>query len=188
MARDKTTRETPEELTPEERVRSTPKTGAEQQDNKRDRTSELPADEITAEKMAERAEAASEVANQTIDEGNEHEVQGKLAVPRTKVMKRGSTKWTDKDGNVVKELNDAEPNVRLADEELPDYLKLHQAVLDGADPLEETLKYQGRKPAEGFAEGKLADAEKHPRTGGIGVAAARPENRQRAAVEKKERE
>lgn len=150
-------------------LRTTPKTGAEQSAVSRDRRIEKPAGAVS-EKMQERLKAANETANQTIDEGNPHEVQGKAAVPHVKVMKRGSTKWTDKDGVVHKELNDEEVNAELEDEELPDYLKLHQEVLDGADPIEATLKYQGNEE-ESFAEGKLADAEKHPRTAGLGRAA-----------------
>jgi hypothetical protein len=158
---------------PEERARSTPKTAAESRENTRDRTAELPADEQIAraeKEAAEKAEAANETANQVLDDGSE-EAQGKLAVPRVEVMKRGSTKWTNEAGLVEKRLNDAQPNAPIASEEIPDYLKLHQEVLDGADPLEATLKYQGREEEE-FAEGNLADAELHPRTAGTGVATA----------------
>ena len=48
-------------------------------------------------------------------------------------------------------------------------MKLHQAVLDGADPLKATLDYQGRDDKKAFAEGKLKDAELHPRTMGLGA-------------------
>ena len=145
--------------------------------NERDRTDELPADTVQGVDQ-DRLKAANNFAGQTIEDHNENEVQGKLAVPHAKVMKRGQTKWTDKDGVVHKELNDAEPNVKLADEQEPDYLKLHEKVLNGEDPIKATLDFQGRKPQEGFAEGKLKDAELHPRTMGVGAATA-AENEQK---------
>jgi hypothetical protein len=160
-------------LTKEEAVRQTPRA---ESTNQRERAPELPADRVNEEVTPEQIEAANATANQTIDEGNENEVQGKAPVPHVEVMKRGSTKWTDDAGVVQKTLNDAEPNAEIAKDQVPEYLQLHQEVLDGADPLEATLRYQDRDPAEAFQEGKLDDAEKHPRTGaGLGTA-TRTEN------------
>jgi hypothetical protein len=153
-----------------------PKTGAEADRNTRVRSPELPAGEDHQD-LPEIMNAANHTANQTIDEGNENEVQGKHAVPYVKVQKRGSTKWIDEEtGEFHKELNDAEINEPLAKEEMPEYLKLHQEVLDGAPPLEATLKYQNRDSKNAFEEGKLKNAETSPRTGGIGTAALAPEN------------
>lgn len=165
--------------------RNTPMTGAEQNANDRPRRPERPAseDRSTNDKLEERIRAANETANQTIDQGNENEVQGRLAVPTVKVQKRGSTKWTDPEtGQLRKELNDAEPNVRIAEGEKPDYLKLHEAVLNGEDPLKATLKFQGREE-ESFAEGKLENAETHPRTYGLGDATAAPEAEERKSAQ-----
>lgn len=157
-----------------------PVKGADAED--RDLSMERPA---TAHKLDKRRDEANHTANQTLNDGNKHEVQGKLAVPETKVMKRGSTKWTDEDGNVIKKVNDAEVNKPLAEREIPQYLKLHQEVLDGADPIEATLAYQDKKPEDTFQEAKLADAEKYPRTGGIGAGTETPENQQKTDEEKK---
>lgn len=174
MAEEKNSRDTLD-LTPEERTRSTPKTGAEESATQRDRTSELPATEnLRNEKLAKLREEVDATAHQVAD-GNVREVQGKLAVPRAKVMKRGSTKWTDEEGNVHKELNDEEVNAPLAEDEIPEYLELHKAVLEGADPIKATLDFQGRKKEEAFSEAKLEDAELHPRTGAISVPAEEEE-------------
>lgn len=137
--------------------RTTPRTGAESEGDY----------ELDEDNLEELREQVNATANQTI-EGNVQEVQGKLAVPHAKVMKRGQTKWTDEAGVLHKELNDAEANVYLGEAELPQYLKLHQEILEGANPLEATLEYQGKDPAEDLVEGKLQDAELHPRTHGLG--------------------
>jgi hypothetical protein len=156
----------PLDETQEERTRTTPKP-TEGRD-KRDRSIELPAEAID-ENLADRRDAANHFAGQTTDEHNENEVQGKLAVPYVKVMKRGQTRWTDEDGNVHKELNDAEADAELTEEAVPEYLKLHQEVLEGRDPLEATLDYQSHDPEKVVQEGTLKDAELHPRTRGLGA-------------------
>jgi hypothetical protein len=171
MAEEKTVEDFPLEKT-----RTTPKTGAEPGRNKRDRTDELPADTSPPPAAPQPVDPdtlkkVNSTANQTIDQGSE-EVQGKLAVPTTKVMKRGQTLWTDEDGVVHKELNDAEVNAEIGKDQVPDYIQLHQEVLEGADPIAASLKYQGRDPEEAFREGTLENAELHPRTMGLGMAVA----------------
>lgn len=151
-------------LDKEEATRSTPKTGAEEHRNKRDRTSELPAAHANDDNRA-KLEKANQTAAQT-SETHVEEVQGKLAVPHAKVQRRGSTVWTDDDGRVHRELNDEEINADLGVEEAtPLYLRLHQEVLDGADPIKASIEYQDKKDEE-FDEATLKNAELHPRTGG----------------------
>lgn len=162
MAEEKKTAEFP--LDKEEATRATPRTGAEEHAKQRDRTSELPANEVIKDDLTEMRKEANNTANQTTEEGSV-EVEGKLAVPHVKVQRRGSTIWTDEDGEVHKELNDEEPNANIGEEAVPLYLQLHQEVLDGADPLEATLDF-ANKDEEELHEGTLENAELHPRTMG----------------------
>lgn len=166
MAEEQKTNNEDFPLTKEEATRKTPRP-TEGRD-KRDRTGELPADTVDENEAV--LKEVNGTANQTIDDGSK-EIQGKLAVPHAKVQKRGSTLWTDEDGVVHKELNNEEVNADIGEESIPNYLKLHQEVVEGADPLEATLKYQGAEEKE-FREGALQNAETHPRTMGRDAATA----------------
>lgn len=115
------------------------KTGAEQNAEDRVRSTERPMTQ-PPKKLEEEREAANNTANQT--DGNEHEVEGRLAVPYVKVEKRGFTKYTNKEtGQLVKKLTNIKMETRS--EEKPEYLKLHEEVLkSNKDPLELNMAYQ----------------------------------------------
>lgn len=120
------------------------------------------------ENLEKKLEAANKTANQTISEGNENEVQGKLAVPTVEVVKRGYVKHTE-NNQLVKTLSEAEINAKTEEHPTPDYIVLHQQVLEGADPLEAQRSF---KPSEEvIQEGDREDIEDSPRSGPTKAAA-----------------